>query len=96
MPFFAHDDTTIYFEERGAGPALLLIAPGGMHSRIEYWAAAAINPWEAYREDFRLVAMDQRNAGQSRAPLDVGSRSASTTPMFSSSTRSAALGAMSW
>jgi pimeloyl-ACP methyl ester carboxylesterase len=72
VPFFAHDDTTIYFEERGAGSALLLIAPGGMRSTIEYWAAAAINPWASYREDFRLVAMDQRNAGQSRGPLDVG------------------------
>ena len=39
---------------------------------IEYWAAAAINPWASYTEDFRLVAMDQRNAGQSRGPLDVG------------------------
>jgi pimeloyl-ACP methyl ester carboxylesterase len=72
VPFFAHDDTTIYFEERGAGTALLLIAPGGMRSTIEYWAAAAINPWESYGEDFRLVAMDQRNAGRSRGPLDVG------------------------
>jgi pimeloyl-ACP methyl ester carboxylesterase len=71
VPFFDHDDTRIYFEERGAGFPLLLIAPGGMRSTMEYWTGAAINPWVSYREDFRLVAMDQRNAGQSRGPLDV-------------------------
>src|SRR3984893_17603822 len=72
MPIFAHHDATIYFEERGAGFPLLLIAPGGMRSTIEYWAAAAINPWKSYKDDFRIVAMDQRNAGRSRGPLDVG------------------------
>jgi pimeloyl-ACP methyl ester carboxylesterase len=72
VPFFAHDDTTIYFEERGAGFPLLLLAPGGMRSAIEHWAAAAVNPWESYRDDFRLVAMDQRNAGRSRGPLEAG------------------------
>jgi pimeloyl-ACP methyl ester carboxylesterase len=72
VPHFVHDDTSIYFEERGAGFPLLLIAPGGMRSAIEYWAAAAVNPWASYADDFRLVAMDQRNAGQSRGPLDAG------------------------
>jgi hypothetical protein len=72
VPVFAHDATTIYFEERGAGFPLLLLAPGGMRSAIEHWAAAAINPWESYRPDFRLVAMDQRNAGRSRGPLEAG------------------------
>jgi len=71
VPYFAHDDTTIHFEERGEGSALLLIAPGGMRSTIEYWAAAAINPWESYSEDFRLIAMDQRNSGESMGPLEV-------------------------
>jgi pimeloyl-ACP methyl ester carboxylesterase len=72
VPHFVHDNTTIYFEERGAGFPLLLIAPGGMRSAIEYWASAAVNPWASYADDFRLVAMDQRNAGQSRGPLDAG------------------------
>ena len=32
---------------------------------------AAFNPLTVYAEDFHLVAMDQRNAGSSSAPLDV-------------------------
>jgi pimeloyl-ACP methyl ester carboxylesterase len=71
MPLFQQRATTIYFEERGGGFPLLLIAPGGMRSTIDYWKAAAINPWESYPGDFRLIAMDQRNAGRSRGPLDV-------------------------
>jgi pimeloyl-ACP methyl ester carboxylesterase len=71
MPFLTHDDTAIYFEERGEGFPLLLIAPGGMRSAIDYWKMAAVNPWDAFTEDFRLIAMDQRNTGQSRGPLDL-------------------------
>jgi pimeloyl-ACP methyl ester carboxylesterase len=70
VPYFDRDQTSIYFEERGAGFPLLLIAPGGMRSAIEYWKAAAVNPWDSYADDFRLIAMDQRNAGRSRGPLD--------------------------
>jgi pimeloyl-ACP methyl ester carboxylesterase len=65
-------DTAIYYEERGEGFPLLLIAPGGMRSTIDRWSAAAIDPWEAYSGDFRLIAMDQRNAGRSRGPLEAG------------------------
>lgn len=70
MPYFESGATTIYFEERGAGCPVLLIAPGGMRSTIDFWKHAAIDPWESYAGDFRLVAMDQRNAGSSRGPLD--------------------------
>lgn len=70
MPYFDRDATSIYFEERGAGPPLLVLAPGGMRSAIDYWKAATVNPWDAYTDDFRLIAMDQRNAGRSRGPLD--------------------------
>lgn len=71
MPLFQHEDVTINYEVRGAGFPLLLIAPGGMNSSIEWWARAALNPLEVYADDFRLVAMDQRNAGASTGPLDV-------------------------
>jgi tetratricopeptide (TPR) repeat protein len=62
---------------RLAGFPLLLIAPGSMNSSIEWWARAALNPLEVYRDDFQLVAMDQRNAGVStgsarrRGPLGI-------------------------
>jgi pimeloyl-ACP methyl ester carboxylesterase len=71
VPHFTHGDTTIYYEEHGSGFPLLLIAPGGMNSAIELWSAATINPLDAYSEDFRLIAMDQRNAGRSTGPLEV-------------------------
>ena len=70
MPYFTRGDTSIYFEERGSGPPVLLIAPGGMKSTIDFWKHAAIDPWSSYADDFRLVAMDQRNAGRSTGPLE--------------------------
>ena len=71
MPLFQHEDVTINYEVRGEGFPLLLIAPGGMNSSIEWWERAALNPLDVYANDFRLVAMDQRNAGASTGPLDV-------------------------
>ncbi|HKF78477.1 MAG TPA: alpha/beta hydrolase [Candidatus Dormibacteraeota bacterium] len=71
MPQLDRDGTSIYYEEHGAGFPLLLIAPGGMNSTVEWWGRAAINPLDLYAGDFRLVAMDQRNAGRSVGPLDV-------------------------
>jgi pimeloyl-ACP methyl ester carboxylesterase len=71
MPRFDDGETSIYYEEYGRGFPLLLIAPGAMNSTVEMWASAAINPLALYGEDFRLIAMDQRNAGRSTGPLDV-------------------------
>lgn len=63
-------DTTIHYEEVGQGFPVLLIAPGGMESAITLWERSAINPLDVLREDFRLIAMDQRNAGESTGPLE--------------------------
>ncbi len=60
---------TIHFEERGSGPAVLLIAPGGMKSAIPLWGNAPFNPFEAWSGAFRVIAMDQRNAGRSTGPV---------------------------
>jgi pimeloyl-ACP methyl ester carboxylesterase len=43
-----------------------------MNSAIEMWSGATLNPLDVYDEDFRLIAMDQRNAGRSTGPLAVG------------------------
>jgi pimeloyl-ACP methyl ester carboxylesterase len=72
VPSFTCGETTIYYEERGSGFPLLLLAPGAMNSAIELWSSATINPLDVYSEDFRLIAMDQRNAGRSTGPLEVG------------------------
>ena len=61
---------TIRYETYGDGPAVLLLAPGGLRaSRIETWGNAPWNPIDALRDRFRVVAMDQRNTGTSFAPI---------------------------
>ncbi len=70
MPFYRRGGASIYYEEQGVGAPLLLISPGGMNSAIAFWARMPFNPIEALREDFRIIAMDQRNCGQSTGPFD--------------------------
>ena len=69
MPVFKRDGVEIYYEESGQGFPVLMIAPGGMRSTIELWQVAPWNPVEQLAEDYHVVAMDQRNAGSSRAPV---------------------------
>ena len=69
MPYFVNDDVRIYFEESGSGFPVLLIAPGGMKSAIPVWGNAPWDPVAQLSGEFRVVAMDQRNAGRSTAPV---------------------------
>lgn len=71
------DDAEIYYEEYGDGYPVLLFAPGGMGSRAELWHAPAggpQRPWhdwtEVLAENYRVIAMDQRNAGRSRGAIE--------------------------
>ncbi len=68
MPTYQRDGAEIYYEEAGSGFPLLLIAPGGMRSAISFWANTPWNPIEQLQDHYRVIAMDQRNAGQSTAP----------------------------
>jgi pimeloyl-ACP methyl ester carboxylesterase len=72
MPTFTRDDVTLYYEEYGSGYPVLLFAPGGMRSSIEFWKKAPFDPAVELARDFRVIAMDQRNAGMSRAPVSSG------------------------
>ena len=63
------DGATIRYETYGSGYPLLLIAPGGVSSQVEFWERSTINPIECFSSDFRVIAMDQRHAGQSHAPM---------------------------
>jgi pimeloyl-ACP methyl ester carboxylesterase len=72
MPSFEHDGASIYYEEFGQGFPILTFAPAGLQSVIDVWRrpAAPIDPTTEFAADFRVIAMDQRNAGgRSRAPI---------------------------
>ena len=69
MAYFNSGDVSIYYEVHGEGFPVLLIAPGGMRSTIELWQDGPFNPVETLAEDFQVIAMDQRNAGRSTAPV---------------------------
>ncbi|MBP2364962.1 alpha/beta fold hydrolase [Pseudonocardia parietis] len=65
MPSFARPDADLHYEEHGAGFPILLIAPGGMRSAISAWEKAPWNPVAHLADRYRVIAMDQRNAGAS-------------------------------
>jgi len=69
MPTFKRDDVSIYYEEYGTGYPILLFAPGGMRSSIEFWANSPFDPTKELAANFRVIAMDQRNAGKSSGPI---------------------------
>src|SRR5215472_515688 len=72
MPSFEHHGAHIHYEEFGQGFPILTFAPAGLASVIAVWseASAPINPTTEWAANYRVIAMDQRNAGgQSRAPI---------------------------
>jgi pimeloyl-ACP methyl ester carboxylesterase len=69
MPYFERDGINLYFEETGGGFPLLLFAPGGMRSSVEFWAHSPFDPRREFSGEFRVIAMDQRNADHSTAPV---------------------------
>lgn len=72
MPTIQHRDASIYYEEYGQGFPILTFAPAGLHSVIDVWngPSAPVNPITDFASSFRVIVMDQRNAGgRSRAPI---------------------------
>src|SRR6266852_125472 len=72
MPSIEHRGAHIYYEVFGQGFPILTFAPAGLASVIDVWSqpSAPINPTTEFAANFRVIAMDQRNAGgQSRAPI---------------------------
>jgi len=72
MPSFEHDGASIYYEEFGQGFPILTFAPAGLQSVIDVWShpSAPVDPTTEFAATFRVIAMDQRNAGgKSRAPI---------------------------
>ena len=73
MPFFQKGDIRIRYEEAGSGFPLLVTPGGGLNSRVSNWPTAVINAMEEFKNDFRCITMDQRNAngGESTGPVPV-------------------------
>lgn len=74
MPTLKTADAEIYYEEHGAGFPLVIFAPGGLRSEMAFWHSSpsspgAAPPWMNPMADlagqYRVVSMDQRNAGKS-------------------------------
>jgi pimeloyl-ACP methyl ester carboxylesterase len=72
MPTIERHGATIYYEEHGKGFPLVAFAPAGVKSTIAVWSgpSAPINPITEFSPSYRVIVMDQRNAGgKSRAPI---------------------------
>ncbi|OZI38028.1 hypothetical protein CAL29_06650 [Bordetella genomosp. 10] len=77
MPVVNVGDTTLYYEDAGdaARPAILALAPGGLDSQARFWGVRADgqprnfpDPRPFLARHFRLITLDQRNAGNSHGP----------------------------
>ena len=74
MPQYKKGAVSIHYEEAGSGFPLLLIPGGGLNSALSSWQTASpFDPMERYKNDFRCICADLRNAnpGQSSGPLEI-------------------------
>ncbi len=71
--FYEKGNIRIRYQEIGSGFPLLVIPGGGLNSRISGWPTAVFNAMETFKNDFRCITMDQRNAigGESTGPIPV-------------------------
>ena len=71
--FYERGPVRIHYEEFGSGFPLLLIAGGGLNSRMSALMRGPFNPIEEFRGEYRCIASDLRNAnpGQSSGPLEI-------------------------
>jgi len=90
MPILNIRDGEIYYEVHGSGFPLMVFAPGGLRSELAFWRHSPTNPsapapWmdpmAVLGKKYRVVAMDQRNAGRSRAPILPAMTGTSTPPI---------------
>jgi len=72
MSFYEKGPVRIHYEEAGKGFPVLLIAGGGLNSTIAS-LSNPFNPFDHFKNEYRLIASDLRNAnaGQSSGPIEV-------------------------
>ena len=73
MAFYERGGVRIRYEEAGSGFPLLVTPGGGLNSRVSNWPTAVFNAMEVFKDEFRCITMDQRNAtgGESTGPVPV-------------------------
>ena len=74
MPFYERGSVRIYYEDVGSGFPLMIIPGGGLNSSIASLdTSVPFNPLERYKNDFRCISADLRNAdlGKSSGPLEI-------------------------
>jgi pimeloyl-ACP methyl ester carboxylesterase len=71
--FYQKGNVRIAYQEVGAGFPLLCTPGGGLNSRMGGWPTAVFNAMDVFKNDFRCITMDQRNAtgGESTGPVPV-------------------------
>jgi len=71
--FYEKGNVRIRYGEIGSGFPLLATPGGGLRSSMSQWPTAVINIVEEFKNDFRVITMDQRNAtnGESTGPVPV-------------------------
>jgi pimeloyl-ACP methyl ester carboxylesterase len=72
VPYYDNGPVRIRYEEAGVGFPLLVMPGGGLNSRVSNWQTAVYNFFDAFKSEYRVITMDQRNAneGDSAGPLD--------------------------
>src|SRR5215472_14541492 len=73
LGFYEKGNVRIRYAEIGLGFPLLATPGGGLNSCMAVWARAVINIPEEFKNDFRIITMDQRNNtnGESTGPVPV-------------------------
>src|SRR5882672_2892593 len=71
--FYEKGRVRIAYQEAGSGFPLLLIAGGGLNSKMSGLPTSPFNPIEEFKGEYRCIYADLRNAagGQSSGPLEV-------------------------
>ena len=78
MAVMAIEGGQIRYEVYGTGFPVLCFAPGALRSELSFWWSSSrhpgqtpgwMDPTKALAPDFKVIAMDQRNAGGSLGPV---------------------------
>ena len=71
--FYEKGSVRIRYDEAGSGFPLLLIAGGGLNSRMAGLPTMPFNPIEEFKGEYRCIFADLRNAngGDSSGPLEI-------------------------